>query len=149
MSTEARAVVDAVLADFDSPTVWPVINHNRKHSHHIDIWNEFNWNDHGILEGVMEWRWQLRAGNGQIISRSSDGYHDRRDLVHGLELATGMLMLDQERNLNGPAWALYGVRLAYDDWLGAGQQGTRFVEGVVIPVRVPEGSGSWASRRQR
>lgn len=34
-----------------------------------------------------EWRWRRRAGNGEIISDSGEGYVDRRDAIHGMRLA--------------------------------------------------------------
>jgi uncharacterized protein YegP (UPF0339 family) len=33
-----------------------------------------------------EWRWQLRAGNNRIIADSGEGYHNRQDCLHGIEL---------------------------------------------------------------
>ena len=33
-----------------------------------------------------EWRWRLVAGNGQIIAVSGEGYRERRDCLHGVEL---------------------------------------------------------------
>jgi uncharacterized protein len=33
-----------------------------------------------------EWRWRLVAGNEQIIAVSGEGYRERRDCLHGIEL---------------------------------------------------------------
>jgi uncharacterized protein YegP (UPF0339 family) len=33
-----------------------------------------------------EWRWQLRAANHRIIADSGEGYHNRRDCLHGITL---------------------------------------------------------------
>jgi len=33
------------------------------------------------------WRWNRKAGNGEIISDSAESYVDRRDAIHGMHLA--------------------------------------------------------------
>lgn len=33
-----------------------------------------------------EWRWRLIAGNERIIAVSGEGYHNRQDCLHGIEL---------------------------------------------------------------
>lgn len=33
-----------------------------------------------------EWRWRLVAGNGRIIAASGEGYRDKHDCLHGIEL---------------------------------------------------------------
>ncbi|MDT5270456.1 MAG: uncharacterized protein QOH49_2642 [Acidobacteriota bacterium] len=33
-----------------------------------------------------EWRWRLLAGNGRIIADSGEGYRDKQDCLHGIEL---------------------------------------------------------------
>lgn len=33
-----------------------------------------------------EWRWRFRAGNGKVIAVSSEGYVEKTDCLHGLEL---------------------------------------------------------------
>lgn len=33
-----------------------------------------------------EWRWSLRAGNMRIIGTSGEGYKNRRDCLHGIDL---------------------------------------------------------------
>jgi uncharacterized protein len=37
-------------------------------------------------DGGGEWRWRLVAGNERIIAVSGEGYRDRRDCLHGIEL---------------------------------------------------------------
>jgi uncharacterized protein YegP (UPF0339 family) len=32
------------------------------------------------------WRWRLVAGNGRIIADSGEGYRDKQDCLHGIEL---------------------------------------------------------------
>jgi len=36
-----------------------------------------------------EWRWRLKASNGQIIATSGEGYHNRSDCEHGIDLVKG------------------------------------------------------------
>ena len=33
-----------------------------------------------------EWRWRLVAGNGREIAASGEGYRDKQDCLHGIEL---------------------------------------------------------------
>ncbi|WP_224329015.1 MULTISPECIES: DUF1508 domain-containing protein [Stenotrophomonas] len=35
-----------------------------------------------------DWRWRLRADNGRIIATSGEGYRNRDDCLHGIELVT-------------------------------------------------------------
>ncbi len=35
---------------------------------------------------ASEWRWRLRASNGQIIAGSGEGYKNRRDCLHAVTL---------------------------------------------------------------
>jgi uncharacterized protein YegP (UPF0339 family) len=37
-------------------------------------------------DAAGEWRWRLVAGNGRIIADSGEGYRDRPDCLHGIEL---------------------------------------------------------------
>jgi uncharacterized protein YegP (UPF0339 family) len=37
-------------------------------------------------DAAGEWRWRLVAGNDRIIADSGEGYRDRRDCLHGIEL---------------------------------------------------------------
>ena len=36
-----------------------------------------------------EWRWRYKAGNGEIIAVSSEGYKEKRDCAHGIDLVKG------------------------------------------------------------
>lgn len=33
-----------------------------------------------------EWRWRFRASNGKIIADSGEGYQNKQDCLHGIEL---------------------------------------------------------------
>jgi uncharacterized protein YegP (UPF0339 family) len=33
-----------------------------------------------------EWRWNFRASNGKKIADSGEGYHNKQDCLHGIEL---------------------------------------------------------------
>jgi len=33
-----------------------------------------------------EWRWRLRASNGRIIADSGEGYKNKQDCEHGIDL---------------------------------------------------------------
>lgn len=37
-------------------------------------------------DSTGQWRWRVRAANGEIISESSESYRDRSDAVHGYQL---------------------------------------------------------------
>ena len=37
-------------------------------------------------DAAGEWRWRLVAGNERIIAASGEGYRDRHDCLHGIEL---------------------------------------------------------------
>ena len=36
-----------------------------------------------------EWRWRLRATNGNVLADSGEGYRRREDCEHGIELVKG------------------------------------------------------------
>ena len=36
-----------------------------------------------------QWRWQLVSNNGKIIADSGEGYHNRADCIHGINLCAG------------------------------------------------------------
>ena len=40
-------------------------------------------------DAAGEWRWRLVAGNDQVIATSGEGYRDRADCLHGIELVKG------------------------------------------------------------
>jgi uncharacterized protein YegP (UPF0339 family) len=33
-----------------------------------------------------EWRWKFRASNSKIIADSGEGYKDKKDCLHGIDL---------------------------------------------------------------
>ena len=33
-----------------------------------------------------EWRWRLKASNGEVIADSAEGYKNRKDCEHGISL---------------------------------------------------------------
>jgi len=33
-----------------------------------------------------EWRWRFKASNSKIIADSGEGYHNKADCLHGIEL---------------------------------------------------------------
>lgn len=37
-------------------------------------------------DSAGEWRWRLRARNGEVIATSGEGYVHRRDCEHGIDL---------------------------------------------------------------
>lgn len=37
----------------------------------------------------QSWRWRLVASNGRVIADSSEGYADKDDCRHGIELVKG------------------------------------------------------------
>lgn len=36
-------------------------------------------------DGKGEWRWRLRAANGEVVADSSEGYSDRVECYHAIE----------------------------------------------------------------
>ena len=42
-------------------------------------------------DAAGEWRWRLIAGNEQIIANSGEGYRDKRDCLHAIELVKDSL----------------------------------------------------------
>jgi len=39
-----------------------------------------------------EWRWRLLADNGEIVADSAEGYKVEADCLHGLRVATKLLV---------------------------------------------------------
>lgn len=37
-------------------------------------------------DAAGEWRWHFRASNGNIIADSGEGYIDKADCLHGIDL---------------------------------------------------------------
>lgn len=38
------------------------------------------------LDSASEYRWRLKASNGQIIATSGEGYKRKADCLHGIDL---------------------------------------------------------------
>lgn len=45
---------------------------------------------HVYEDKASEWRWRLKAANGRIIADSGEGYHDRGDCIHSIELVRSL-----------------------------------------------------------
>ena len=45
---------------------------------------------HVSKDNAGEWRWNLKAVNGRIIADSGEGYKDRADCLHGIELVKSL-----------------------------------------------------------
>lgn len=43
-----------------------------------------------------EWRWHRKAGNGEIISDSAEGYVRARDAIHGARIANPDLFPEED-----------------------------------------------------
>ncbi len=42
-------------------------------------------------DGRSEWRWRLKTQNGNIIADSGEGYRNKADCLHGINLVKGTL----------------------------------------------------------
>ncbi len=40
-------------------------------------------------DAAKEWRWRLRAANHEIIATSGEGYKNKADCLHGIDLVKG------------------------------------------------------------
>lgn len=93
--------------------------------------------EQAAIYNSYEYRWRMRADNGRVVSQSSEGYLEPRNLVRGLEIAM-------------PGWEMVVSgstdRQVYHCYLFP-----KLVIGLPhIPVTVPEGTESlWAARRKR
>lgn len=45
---------------------------------------------HVYKDNAGEWRWRLKAVNGRIIADSGEGYRDRGDCIHSIELVRSL-----------------------------------------------------------
>ena len=128
-------------------TEWPVRSRTRPQRAQIYSAQRFreSWGASG--EMITEWRWKLYAGNGRIIGASTEGYVERRNLVANLEQTLHLTMLDQDRQLHGPRWYLYGLEMVFGPEVlpGNGQVLQMPVKGVVVPVLTPD--PHWTNRR--
>ena len=41
-------------------------------------------------DNAGEWRWSLKAANGRVIADSGEGYRDRGDCIHSIELVRSL-----------------------------------------------------------
>ncbi|MBK8945410.1 MAG: DUF1508 domain-containing protein [Ignavibacteriae bacterium] len=41
---------------------------------------------HVYKDSRAEWRWNLRASNGKIIATSGEGYNNKLDCLHAIDL---------------------------------------------------------------
>ena len=41
------------------------------------------------LDSVRQWRWTLYAANGRKIANSGEGYINKQDCLHGIDLVAG------------------------------------------------------------
>ncbi|WP_401728583.1 YegP family protein [Stenotrophomonas muris] len=39
-----------------------------------------------LAQAAGDWRWRLRGDNGRIIATSGEGYQNKADCLHGIEL---------------------------------------------------------------
>lgn len=44
---------------------------------------------HLYKDAAGQWRWRLVAGNNQIVATSGEGYVNKADAVHGIDLVKG------------------------------------------------------------
>lgn len=49
---------------------------------------------HVYKDSSGEWRWRLKAANGQIIADSGQGYSSKRDCKEGIDLVKGSANAD-------------------------------------------------------
>ena len=45
---------------------------------------------HVYKDNAGEWRWSLKAANGRVIADSGEGYRDRGDCIHAIELVRSL-----------------------------------------------------------
>lgn len=45
---------------------------------------------HVYKDKAGEWRWSLKAANGRVIADSGEGYRDRGDCIHSIELVRSL-----------------------------------------------------------
>jgi uncharacterized protein YegP (UPF0339 family) len=44
---------------------------------------------HVYEDAKGEWRWRLKASNGRVVADSGEGYRDKADCLHGIEIVKG------------------------------------------------------------
>jgi uncharacterized protein YegP (UPF0339 family) len=45
---------------------------------------------HVYKDDAGEWRWNLKAKNGRIVADSGEGYRDKHDCLHAIEVVKGL-----------------------------------------------------------
>jgi uncharacterized protein YegP (UPF0339 family) len=45
---------------------------------------------HVYKDKAGEWRWHLKAANGRVVADSGEGYRDRGDCIHAIELVRSL-----------------------------------------------------------
>jgi uncharacterized protein YegP (UPF0339 family) len=53
-----------------------------------------------------EWRWRLEAGNNKKIAESGEGYTDRRDCLHAIDLIQQGAATSSVLDVTQTPWAL-------------------------------------------
>jgi uncharacterized protein YegP (UPF0339 family) len=78
---------------------------------HFEIYQQQGMLSVGLLH--PDYRWRLRADNGRIIADSGEGYRNKTDCQHGIELVRGMSattqVIDSTQTNGLLAAALYGI----------------------------------------
>ncbi len=41
------------------------------------------------VDSQRQWRWYLQASNGRKLANSGEGYHNRDDCIHAINLVAG------------------------------------------------------------
>ncbi|MBP9952705.1 MAG: DUF1508 domain-containing protein [Cypionkella sp.] len=44
---------------------------------------------HLYKDGIGQWRWRLKAANNKIVADSAEGYWNKADAEHGINLVKG------------------------------------------------------------
>lgn len=58
----------------------------------FELYREAGRNSLASLMAGGDWRWRLKANNGQIIATSGEGYQNRHDCLSAVELVMGTSM---------------------------------------------------------
>jgi uncharacterized protein YegP (UPF0339 family) len=45
---------------------------------------------HVYKDNAGEWRWHLKASNGRVVADSGEGYRDRGDCIHAIEIVRSL-----------------------------------------------------------
>lgn len=52
----------------------------------FEIYKEASGASQGLLAIPAQWRWRLRAANNRIIANSGEGYYNKEDCIHAINL---------------------------------------------------------------